>query len=96
MDALNEVAKVATYGASKYAPRNWEKGLSWSACFASFMRHFYARCTGEVVDPESGCMHTAHMAWNALAILAFDVRAGMIGVAHGTEDFCEMIGQKND
>ena len=85
MDALNEVAKVATYGASKYEPRNWEKGLSWSACFASFMRHFYARCTGEVIDPESGCMHTAHMAWNALAILAFDSRDT------GTNDLQDMV-----
>lgn len=87
-DALNEVAKVSTYGATKYAPRNWEKGLSWSSCFASFMRHFYARCTGEIYDPESQCLHTAHMAWNALAILSFEIRG-----KYDHDDLYEMTGK---
>src|SRR4051794_41110030 len=73
-DALNEVAKVSTMGAEKYAERNWEKGMRWSKMVASAVRHLYARMGGERLDPETDLPHLAHFAWNALALLAYDLR----------------------
>jgi hypothetical protein len=36
------VANVLTFGAAKYADRNWEKGMKWSRPFGALMRHMWA------------------------------------------------------
>jgi hypothetical protein len=58
---VEEVVKVLTFGAKKYAPNNWQKvedGESryLSACF----RHTTAILRGEKIDPETGLSHYAH------------------------------------
>lgn len=69
--ALEEVTKVFTYGATKYEPRNWEKGFSWMRVFACLMRHLLAWVQGEDRDAESGCHHLAHVIVNSLFLLQF-------------------------
>ena len=69
--ALEEVAKVFTYGAKKYDPDNWRKGFPWRSVFGSGMRHMMAWLGGEDVDPESGIHHLAHAACNMLFILEY-------------------------
>jgi len=69
--AINELAKVFTKGAEKYAPKNWEKGMDWSKVLASLKRHVNAFEQGEDVDKESECYHMAHAAWNALALVSY-------------------------
>jgi len=76
-DATAELVKVLTYGASKYAERNWERGQKWSVPYASCMRHLQAWHSGEDVDPESGLLHLAHAACNIAFLLAYQLR-GMI------------------
>ncbi len=73
-DALKALAEVYTKGAEKYAARNWEKGLDWSECYGSLLRHANAWNTGEDRDEESGQLHMAHVAWNAMALLTFALR----------------------
>lgn len=81
-DALVHVARVMRYGATKYAARNWERGLPYDETFDSLMRHLTAWYLGEDYDGQpccptsdtSGELHLAHVAWNALALLAFTVR----------------------
>lgn len=73
-DALNEIAKVMTYGAIKYEPRNWEKGMSWSRVFASMQRHLSAWFHGNDVDVESKMSHLSHAACCMLYLLAFECR----------------------
>jgi hypothetical protein len=51
-------------GAKKYAERNWEKGMSWSRCYASAQRHMLAFWGGEELDPETGSPHVICAAWN--------------------------------
>ena len=70
-----EVARVAEYGATKYAERNWERGMSWGHCFSGAMRHLWAWWSGEETDPESGCSHLAHAAWNCMALWEYRRRA---------------------
>lgn len=73
-DSLLELVKVYTAGAVKYEPRNWEKGMSWSRCFGSLMRHSWKFWRGETHDEETGLHHMAHVAWNALALVSYDLR----------------------
>ena len=58
--ALVEVAKVMTYGASKYGSQNWRGGLAWSRVYAAVQRHLVAWNGGETLDPETGLSHLAH------------------------------------
>jgi len=76
MDALLEVAKVLTFGATKYGDRNWELGIDPQRLRAAQMRHDAAMELGELTDPESGLIHTAHKATDALMELALRLRAG--------------------
>lgn len=72
---FEEVIKVYTVGAAKYADRNWEKGMSWGRVVGSLFRHvwkFYFR--KETIDEETGCHHMALAAWNAIALLTYDLR----------------------
>jgi hypothetical protein len=74
-EALEDLAKLYTYGAAKYAERNWEKGMSWSRCFGSLMRHAWAFWRGENLDPESGIHHMTCAAWNCMALFTYSSRA---------------------
>ena len=71
VQALEEVVKVYSRGAKKYGDRNWESGMSWSRFFAAAMRHLWAFWRGETYDKETGLSHTAHAAWNCLALTQF-------------------------
>ena len=58
-----EVAKVLTFGAKKYAPGNWRKVEPLrSRYLAAAQRHINALKKGESHDPESGLHHAAHAA----------------------------------
>ena len=62
IEALEEITKVLTYGAAKYAPDNWRKVEPCNdRYFAAAMRHMIAHRKGEQMD-ESGYHHLAHAA----------------------------------
>ncbi len=69
-DALEAVALVGTKGATKYTPNGW---LSVPNGFERYSdaqtRHELKRHKGETHDSDSGDLHLAHEAWNALAKL---------------------------
>lgn len=58
--ALEEVAKVLAFGAKKYEPHNWRKGIRLSRLLAAMLRHTFAFLRGEDLDKESGLPHMAH------------------------------------
>lgn len=58
---LEDVAKVLSFGAYKYAAHNWRKGLEASRLIAAAYRHLNAINKGEDIDQESGLPHTAHL-----------------------------------
>jgi hypothetical protein len=70
-EAMDELASVYGFGATKYAPHNWRKGYDWGLSYASLIRHAKAFWAGEELDPESGLPHMAHAAWHCLALLTF-------------------------
>ena len=69
-------ARVAEFGARKYAPWNWSKGLSRVQLLGSLLRHAFAYLRGEERDKDSGLLHTDHILWNA-ASLAHNVHWGL-------------------
>ncbi len=73
-DALLQVTRVYTFGAKKYAARNWENGMDWGRVYAAQQRHMNAFWGGEMYDPETGLMHTAHAAFGALTLCAYSLR----------------------
>lgn len=64
-EAEKALATILTYGAQKYAPRGWEKGLPWSETIGSLRRHLNAFMSGEIIDPESGLPHVYFILTNA-------------------------------
>lgn len=56
------LAAVLTYGAAKYADRNWEQGLDFGRVYAALQRHLNAWWAGEETDPESELPHLDHAA----------------------------------
>ena len=66
-----EVAKVLTNGAEKYGDNNWEKGMDWTNVIQSMARHLNAIRRGEDYDKESGLLHSAHVAANALMLTEY-------------------------
>lgn len=64
--ALREFAKVCEYGGKKYKKGNFMKGAPTSQSINCLLRHLLAWQEGEDRDPESNCLHLAHVVWNAL------------------------------
>lgn len=68
-DGLVEVAKVLDFGAKKYSPGNWAKGIDLSRLIAAAERHIGELKEGRDLDPESGLGHAAHAACSLLFII---------------------------
>lgn len=66
--ALNEVAKVMTYGANKYGKYNYSGEIDSSRLTDALERHLNQYLINEDID-ESGYHHIAHVAANALMLL---------------------------
>jgi hypothetical protein len=60
--ALLEISKVLTFGANKYEPWNWAKGLKWTRLLGACLRHVTLWSMGEDKDKETGLSHIAHAA----------------------------------
>lgn len=73
-EALDGLARVLTYGAAKYAPRNWEKGMNWGRVFGAAMRHLWAWWRGEHKDPETGMSHLWHAQCCIAFLIAYEAR----------------------
>ena len=69
---VEKVVEVYTFGAQKYADNSWQNlDNGYNRYKAALFRHLTAHEKGEAIDPESGLMHLAHVAWNAIALMHF-------------------------
>lgn len=64
--ATEELARVLTFGAKKYAANNWRKGISYGRLLAAILRHAFAIMRGEWLDPETNLPHAAHIQCTAM------------------------------
>ncbi len=88
-----ELVKILTFGAQKYAPDNWKLSMNtedheqfMKDRYESARRHSQARRKGQILDPASGLPHLAHVAWNALAMMSYD-----LAEANALQTFGEQI-----
>lgn len=74
-DALREVVRVYTWGheVKGYGPENWKTVTPRDRYFAALMRHIGSWRCGEKRDHESGIWAMAHIIFNALCLLWFDI-----------------------
>lgn len=70
-EAMEEIAKVLSYGAEKYSDDNWLQGMPWMKLIGSTLRHIFAWARREEVDPESQLLHLAHAACNLLFVITY-------------------------
>jgi hypothetical protein len=69
---LRQVVAVLTFGAEKYGPNTYRRGLKWSRYVGAALRHIWAWYGGEMNDPESGLHHLAHAICCLLFLLDFE------------------------
>lgn len=68
--AMEAVAACSDFGASKYAWDGWRLvDNGFNRYSDAMVRHLVAEAKGEELDNDSGLIHAAHTAWNALARL---------------------------
>lgn len=72
--AVMALGRVLTFGARKYAPRNWEKGFAWTRAIGAILRHTFAYAMGETLDPETGESHMAHVMCEAMFLVNFEAK----------------------
>jgi hypothetical protein len=58
--AIQELAKVLTFGAKKYTSHNWRRGFTYSRLLGASLRHIFAFMRCEDCDIETGLSHLAH------------------------------------
>ncbi len=72
--ALTAVARVSAAGANKYTWKGWETVPDGATRYTDALgRHLLAE-TETPIDEETGCLHAAQVAWNALARLELMLR----------------------
>jgi len=72
-DSLEGMVRVLEYGAGKYAPHNWKKGMPHTEIADCLLRHLFAWIHGEDTDQESGQKHLDHVLCNAM-FLAYNTK----------------------
>jgi len=78
-------ARAFTFGAKKYSPWNWTKGLEWLRLYGAVLRHLFEFSVGHTKDKESG-LHPLDHALASLLMLQAHVELGL-----GKDDRAHML-----
>lgn len=79
--ALLAIAEVGTYGAMKYSDGGWRHVPDGIKRYTDAKDRHRLKGAIEERDAESGLLHAAHEAWNALAALELRLSEGSNGDA---------------
>jgi hypothetical protein len=63
-EAIEEIAKVLTFGCEKYGEANWANGIEMRRLLSAAYRHLGKFNAGEDIDDESQTIHLANAAAN--------------------------------
>ena len=70
---IENVVEVYAAGAKKYGPNKWQNlDNGFQRYKAAMLRHLLEYEKGNRIDPDTGCMHLAQVAWNAIALLHYN------------------------
>lgn len=73
--ALWAISEVGTFGANKYTDNGWQEVPNAKQRYEdALLRHWIKIKEGERIDKDSGLLHAAHLGWNALAYLYFELK----------------------
>lgn len=75
VDALEAITEILDFGAKKYAPRNWEKGLDWSRVYRAALGHLFKWWANAGPDEETGKSHLWHAGCCILFLIAYELRS---------------------
>lgn len=75
--AIDQLARVLTFGAKKYEAHNWRKGITKTRLIAAALRHTFAYLRGEDCDPETGLSHMAHAMCCCMFLLGLEHRVDL-------------------
>lgn len=79
-DALRVITYILRYGADKYEPRNWERGMDYDRLFRAAIEHLVSwwerddKGRGPGMDPETGYSHLWHAACCVLFLITYEIR----------------------
>jgi hypothetical protein len=83
-ELLFGVGDILTFGAKKYADRNWEQGMKWGRVYGALMRHLWAWWGGKApttksflfgeLDAETGRSHLWHAGCCIAFLIAYEER----------------------
>lgn len=77
---IEDLARVLTFGAKKYAPNSWQYVQdAENRYFAAAMRHLTAYRRGQTIDDETGISHLVHAACNLMFLFAFNKETEDVG-----------------
>lgn len=71
-EPLIDLARLFMFGAKKYSPNNWKRGMDYSRMYNSALRHMFKFWGGENVDPETGIHHLTAATWNMICLRFFE------------------------
>ena len=71
-EIIEAIGRILTHGANKYAPRNWQKGISYEKIYGAMQRHLQKFWNGEKLDSESGLPHLDHAACNLAFLITYE------------------------
>jgi hypothetical protein len=75
--ACSAVANVSHVGANKYTWNGWETVPDGINRYTDALgRHLLSEKTEGLIDKDTGCLHAAQVAWNAMARLELILKAG--------------------
>ena len=75
--AIEQLARVLSFGAQKYAAHNWRGGITKGRLMAAALRHLFAYLGGQDTDPETGLSHVAHAMCCCMFLLGLEHRADL-------------------
>lgn len=68
------IAEILRFGAEKYAPRNWEKGINYSRVYRACLGHLGLWFMRRPRDPETGRSHLWHAACCIMFLVVYELR----------------------
>lgn len=71
---LYEIAKVYTAGANKYGANKWQNLPDGYERYKGALLRHLAQAETVNIDEDTGCLHIAQVAWNAIAMLHFKLK----------------------
>lgn len=75
LEEIEDIVRVYHAGAKKYGPNRWQ-GLEdgYNRYKAAMLRHLMEYEKGNEIDEDTGCLHLAQVAWNAISMLYLSKR----------------------